>query len=451
VQELADYVTQDIVVTTTTDWLSSQMILETDVDGDIYQHPYGSWYPPDSELIKLYPALEFDTYVSDGDGGTPNAGTPVDLYGGECSMVFDDQLLQISWSTMDDDQTGDLHLARVTLADDATGKWSFMVTASPAEGPCVYAEGDIVDGVIELEQTAAPGTPDLHLDTDSGISGTDDITYYDNSSGTNALKFDVSSTIDGATVRIYYDDTVIGTGTGNGGTLTITADGSHDIPDGNRNITATQKEPGKNESVKSTALSVTIDTDGGEGRAVPPYLPPAYDTGVSSSDGITKETVLMFCFDWQSYFRFYRDTTQISGDWEDANETEGTYTTDTQPEGTYDYSWVKVDLAGNESTHCPALEVTIDTTAPTVTVDTKSTSDTTPELTGDVDDSDADVDITVDGNEYDATNNGTTWTLPDNTISPALEPDTYDVTAEATDVAGNVGSDSTTNELTITE
>jgi len=61
-------------------------------------------------------------------------------------MVFDDQLLQISWSTCDDDQTGELALARVTLADDATGDWSFVVTASPADGPKTLMTGTIVDG-----------------------------------------------------------------------------------------------------------------------------------------------------------------------------------------------------------------------------------------------------------------------------------------------------------------
>jgi len=148
VPELSDYVTQDIVVSTETDWLGSQLVLETDVDGDIYQHPYGGDGPPNPAWFELFPALEFDTYVSDGSGGNPNMSAPVDLYGGECQKVFDDQLLQISWSTCDDDQTGDLPLARVTLADDATGDWSFLVTASPAEGPQVLMSGTIVDGVL---------------------------------------------------------------------------------------------------------------------------------------------------------------------------------------------------------------------------------------------------------------------------------------------------------------
>ena len=47
---------------------------------------------------------------------------------------------------MADDDTGELTLARVTMANDATGSWEFLVTASPADGPKVLLSGDIVDG-----------------------------------------------------------------------------------------------------------------------------------------------------------------------------------------------------------------------------------------------------------------------------------------------------------------
>ena len=146
VEELADYVTQDIVVTSETDWLSAQLILETDQDGDIYQDIYGSDQSPNPLFFALFPALEFDTYVSNGTlGATVLPSGPVDLYGGECSVVFDDELLQIGWSTTGT-ETGELPLVRVTIANDATGEWSFVVTASPADGPKVLLAGEIVDG-----------------------------------------------------------------------------------------------------------------------------------------------------------------------------------------------------------------------------------------------------------------------------------------------------------------
>lgn len=58
--------------------------------------------------------------------------------------------------------------------------------------------------------------------------------------------------------------------------------------------------------------------------------------------------------------------------------------------------------------------------------------------------------VTVAGNTYTATNNGNgTWTLADNTISPALVVGVYNVDARATDAAGNEGTDATTDELQI--
>ena len=101
-------------------------------------------------------------------------------------------------------------------------------------------------------------------------------------------------------------------------------------------------------------------------------------------------------------------------------------------------------LSGNK-------DIEIDTTAPVVTVVFLATNDTTPELTGTVNDTVATIFVTVDGNGYAATNNADgTWKLADDTISPALAVATYDVAVTATDAAGNVGSDGTTDELTIT-
>jgi len=87
---------------------------------------------------------------------------------------------------------------------------------------------------------------------------------------------------------------------------------------------------------------------------------------------------------------------------------------------------------------------------PSVTVDPLVTVDPTPELTGTVDDNTATVIVTVDGRSHAAINlhNGT-WRLPDGVIDPPLAPATYDVQATASDPAGNVGIDTTTNELTV--
>ncbi|QRN23517.1 hemolysin [Acinetobacter baumannii] len=69
------------------------------------------------------------------------------------------------------------------------------------------------------------------------------------------------------------------------------------------------------------------------------------------------------------------------------------------------------------------------------------TNDSTPALTGTVNDPTATVVVNVDGVDYPAVNNGDgTWTLADNTL-PALADGPHTITVTATDAAGNVGND----------
>lgn len=88
-----------------------------------------------------------------------------------------------------------------------------------------------------------------------------------------------------------------------------------------------------------------------------------------------------------------------------------------------------------------------DIIAPVVTVNTLETDNTTPKLTGTIDDENATLEITVDGKKYDGTNNEDgTWEAD---VTNPLDEDTYDVKAEATDTSENVGTDTTTDELSI--
>jgi len=106
------------------------------------------------------------------------------------------------------------------------------------------------------------------------------------------------------------------------------------------------------------------------------------------------------------------------------------------------------DMAGNVGT--VNTTVSHDTTAPTVGTATQTTADSTPAISGTIDDTTATLQVTVNGNTYPATNNGGgTWTLVDNTISPALGDGTYDVTVVATDTAGNVTTSTTVGALVI--
>ncbi|MCY2929537.1 MAG: metallophosphoesterase [Planctomycetota bacterium] len=105
---------------------------------------------------------------------------------------------------------------------------------------------------------------------------------------------------------------------------------------------------------------------------------------------------------------------------------------------------------GLQNTLIETITLTKDVVAPVVTVTPKATNDTTPSLAGTVDDPTATISVTVGGHTYSAVNNGNgTWTLPDNTISPALTRGAYNVQVTGRDAAGNVGADATTGELTV--
>jgi hypothetical protein len=86
-----------------------------------------------------------------------------------------------------------------------------------------------------------------------------------------------------------------------------------------------------------------------------------------------------------------------------------------------------------------------------VTVASQTTNDTTPLVTGTV--SDGTLQVALNGKTYTAgdgnlTVTGTNWTLQI-PAGDALPAGTYNVAASATDAAGNVGTDGTTNELVI--
>lgn len=85
------------------------------------------------------------------------------------------------------------------------------------------------------------------------------------------------------------------------------------------------------------------------------------------------------------------------------------------------------------------------------TINSLYTSDTSPRLDGDISSTTDKVFVAVNGNEYEAVNNGDgTWYLPDNSISPALTDGTYSVRVYTKDAnTGTVVSDVTQNNVLI--
>ena len=189
-----------------------------------------------------------------------------------------------------------------------------------------------------------------------------------------------------------------------------------------------------------TGAFFTVDT-------VPPDAPDV--TGTSSPTNIDTPT-----WDWvqgasagNGTFRYQLDA-EDEGGWTETTLIE--YTPGTAlADGAHTLHVQERDAIGNWS-DSGSHAVTIDTTPPVVTVTPLVTNDTTPPLSGTVDDAAATISVTVDGSAYAAVNNTDgTWTLADDTVTPALGEGTYDVAVTATDALSNAAGDSSTNELVI--
>ena len=135
------------------------------------------------------------------------------------------------------------------------------------------------------------------------------------------------------------------------------------------------------------------------------------------------------------------------------NDSTFTFLLDLSAEGT-----ITIDIADSaaftqdNNSPTPQAETFVvfyDNTVPIVTVDALTTADSSPQLTGTVDDDSTTVSVTLDGSSYAASSvTGGVWTLNAGVVN-ALADGVYDVMVSATDSAGNVGVDGTTDELTI--
>jgi hypothetical protein len=92
------------------------------------------------------------------------------------------------------------------------------------------------------------------------------------------------------------------------------------------------------------------------------------------------------------------------------------------------------DQAGNPNLASNTLTRTLDTVAPTIAINPLTTSNTTPTVTGTVNDPTAKVSVTIAGSTLAATVSGNTWSA---TVPTPLGDGQYTVDATATDPAGN--------------
>lgn len=114
-------------------------------------------------------------------------------------------------------------------------------------------------------------------------------------------------------------------------------------------------------------------------------------------------------------------------------------------DGPYKLQFTASDKAGNSN--IVTLDVNVDNTMPGVSIDSYPTpiSDSTPTISGGVDDDNANVHVTINGKTYIAAPSAGKWAI---TTDP-LPDNTYAISAVATDAAGNVTSPPASSSITL--
>ncbi|QNX88331.1 BapA/Bap/LapF family large adhesin [Acinetobacter seifertii] len=304
---------------------------------------------------------------------------------------------------------------KVTFPDGSTA----TVVAGPDGKWTVPNPGDLKDGdkitAVATDPAGNPSNPSTG--TVDAVAPTVTVTTALTNDSTPAL----SGTVNDPTAKVVVTvDGVNYPATNNGdGTWTLADNTLPVLSDGPHTVTVTATDPAGN--VGTTGAVVTVDTTAPTAPVIDPInatnpvtgtAEPGSTVKVTFPDGTTATVVADPDGKW---------TAPNPGDLKDGDK----------------ITAVATDPAGNPSN--PST-VTVDAVAPTVTVTTALTNDSTPALTGTVNDPIAKVVVTVDGVNYPATNNGNgTWTLADNTL-PALTDGPHTITVTATDPAGNVGT-----------
>jgi hypothetical protein len=351
---------------------------------------------------------------------------------------------------------------------DANGNWTAAVPGSGLSGgtySITATATEVAGNVSTLSQpysltidTQAPQAPALtSISPDSGTAG-------DMVTNAQQLIFNGTGPA-GTTVTLYRNGTAVGTAAvgppiSNGTGTWSFNDTANVLPAGSYSVTAIATDLAGNVSQLSKAATVTIQT---APPAAPPVTSISPDTGSSSTDGITDVNKLTF-----NGTSIVSGTVQVYVD----GTLAGTATTggpqnawsfadnQTLSQGTHTVTATVTDYVGNTSAPSTPFTVTIDQTAPSspaiagITPDTGAsstdgiTSATNPTFSG-----------TAQPGTLVTLYNGTHvlcsgWAAPNGTwtatvTGSGLGQGAYNITATATDVAGNVSTSSTAFSLTI--
>lgn len=165
--EAEGYRVNDVMVTTDTDWLGSQLVIALSA-GHIYnEDAFGDILPPIPVVFPVLPNLEWDSWVA---ADAHPAGRDLWVYIDGAAIDFPDpdgnrtntvgrlgtdntdegttspQIADVAWSLRAWTDIRELHQARITMSPDAVGNWAMRVSARGDPNVVIWPSGPVIGG-----------------------------------------------------------------------------------------------------------------------------------------------------------------------------------------------------------------------------------------------------------------------------------------------------------------
>ncbi len=314
-----------------------------------------------------------------------------------------------------------------TTTADGSGNWTLDTSALSVGSHTITATATDLAGNASAASTSktivvdttAPAAPVITTPATSPFNTSDTTPTVAGTAEANS------------TVRVYDGATLVGTTTADGsGNWTLD---TSVLSEGSHTITATATDAANNTSAASASKTIVVDTTAPAAPVITtPATSPFYSPTATPTVAGTAEA--------NSTVRVYDGATLVgtttadgSGDW--------SLSTSSLATGSHTITATAADAAGNTSSASGSKVIVVDTTAPTVSitapVDGSITSDDTPTLSFTVTETNAGTtECSIDGGAFAPCSSGSPTT--------ALGDGSHTIVVRHTDLAGNVGSASTT-------
>lgn len=359
-----------------------------------------------------------------------------------------------------------------TTSADAAGQWSATLGATTplADGKHgitvkqVDRAGNVSAASMVLEltiDTVGPAAlPNAFLASDTGISDSDGITRerWVALRGSGAEPY--------TEVKIFAGTTEYGSGYSDGAG-NWTAHVSSPLNEGEHSFKVRQVDGAGNLGAESPSVRVVVDLTGPDSAPPKPLLAASSDTGISNSDGITRDATPTFHGSGamaNSVVALFVDEREVGNTVTDALGN-WTITSTALDDGNHSVGLKQYDVAGNKSAYSESFNLRIDTTPPAklalpdldAASDSGSsntdniTNDTTPTLNGSGAEAGATIVLYAGSREIgrqsaDAAGN---WTLTVRDADKFTTDGNYLITARQIDQAGNTSAASNAFNLVI--